>query len=232
LARGRAVTGKACEDMACAWHALIVDPDPADRTFVARALEEDGYVVNACKSGEEALGAARAEPPQLAILEVNTGDTCGYEVCRVLRESLGDAIAIMFISGDRHGPADRVAGLLLGADDFIAKPVNRDELRARAQVLLRRVRPARSSGAVGTEFGLTARELEVLQLLADGLDQATIARRLVISPKTVGKHIERVLDKLSAHSRAEVVSIAHRRGLASGHGAVALREPRASRAAR
>jgi DNA-binding NarL/FixJ family response regulator len=120
----------------------------------------------------------------------------------------------MFLSGYRDEPADRVAGLLLGADDFGSKPVTRDELRARVRVLLRRV--ARGSGAAPTgAHGLTVRELEVLRLLADGFDQERIARHLVISPKTVGKHIEHILEKLSAHSRAEVVSIAHRRGLAS-----------------
>jgi DNA-binding NarL/FixJ family response regulator len=203
---------------ACAWVALIVDPDVEHLTFVARVLEDEGYGVRACTSGTDALKVASTLAPQLAILEVDTGETCGYEVCRALREAFGDSISIMFLSGERHERHDRVAGLLLGADDFIAKPVSHDELRARARVLTRRVQPARDSCATHAEFGLTARELEVLQLLADGLDQNTIARRLFIAPKTVGKHIEHILEKLSAHSRAEVVSIAHRHGLAPRRG--------------
>ena len=61
--------------------------------------------------------------------------------------------------------------------------------------------------------GLTRREMEVLQLLALGLDQPKIAERLVISPKTVSKHIEHILEKLPARSRAEAVAIAYQRGL-------------------
>jgi DNA-binding NarL/FixJ family response regulator len=207
--------------------ALIVDPDVEHLTFVARVLEDEGYGIRACMSGTEALKVAGMLPPQLAILEVDTGEICGYEVCRALREAFGDSIAILFLSGDRHERHDRVAGLLLGADDFIAKPVSRDELRARSKVLTRRVHRAREVGATHAEFGLTARELEVLGLLADGLDQNTIAHRLFIAPKTVGKHIEHILEKLSAHSRAEVVSIAHRHGLAPrrASGATHLRQP-------
>src|SRR5262249_52898092 len=104
----------------CARLALIVDPDVEHLAFVARVLDEESYGVRACVSGTEALTAADNSAPQLAILEVDTGEICGYEVCRALRESFGDAIAIMFVSGDRHERHDRVAGLLLGADDFIA----------------------------------------------------------------------------------------------------------------
>ncbi len=204
-------------DIASGWLALIVDPDVAYRTFLSDALEGEGYRVAKCATGAEALRIARDESPQLAILEVDTGDVCGYEVCRALQHTFGQAIAIMFVSGERHSPPDRVAGLLLGADDFIAKPVTRDELLARVRVLMRRVQRAPGASATRAEFGLTAREMEVLQFLADGANQTEIARRLVIAPKTVGKHIEHILGKLSAHSRAEVVSIAHRRGLAPSH---------------
>ncbi len=204
-------------EIACAALALIVDPDVEHQTFVARVLEDEGYSVGTCSTGAEAVKLAAALGPLLVILEVDTGEICGYEVCRLLRERFGDSIAIMFVSGDRKERHDRVAGLLLGADDFIAKPVSRDELRARARVLTRRARPPAAGGGHG-EFGLTDRELEVLQLLADGLEQNTIAGRLYIASKTVGKHIEHILEKLSAHSRAEVVSIAHRHGLAPRRG--------------
>jgi DNA-binding NarL/FixJ family response regulator len=60
---------------------------------------------------------------------------------------------------------------------------------------------------------LTSREFEVLTLLSDGLDQTAIAERLVISPKTVGTHIERILGKLGARSRAQAVAIAYRDAL-------------------
>ncbi len=198
--------------------ALIVDPDVGHQTFVAHVLEDEDFMVRACATGAEAMKLAAAVGPRLAILEVDTGEICGYEVCHVLRETFGDAIAIMFISGDRHEHHDRVAGLLLGADDFIAKPVSLDELRARVRAVTRRVRSSHGANPACAEFGLTERELEVLQLLADGVGQTAIAARLYIAPKTVGKHIEHVLEKLGAHSRAEAVSIAYRHGLAHRRG--------------
>ena len=70
------------------------------------------------------------------------------------------------------------------------------------------VRPA----PVALEAALTAREHEVLRLLADGLSQAGIAERLVISPKTVAAHIDHILGKLGVHSRAEAVAVAYRDG--------------------
>jgi DNA-binding NarL/FixJ family response regulator len=70
---------------------------------------------------------------------------------------------------------------------------------------------AREADARSTN--LTARERDVLELLASGLGQAQIAEALVVSPKTVGTHIEHILQKLGAHSRAEAVAIAYRDGL-------------------
>jgi two-component system nitrate/nitrite response regulator NarL len=105
-----------------------------------------------------------------------------------------------------------VAGLLLGADDYVVKPFAPDELLVRARGLLRRA-GERKVAANGYE--LTRRELEVLGLLADGLGQREIAHRLVISPKTVGTHVERILSKLGVHTRAHAVAMAFRHGLLS-----------------
>jgi DNA-binding NarL/FixJ family response regulator len=150
----------------------------------------------------------------LVVLEVRLGDISGYEVCRALKEAFGDAIGIVFMSRDRTEPSDRVAGLLLGADDYLEKPLAGDELLARVRGLIRRLAPQpRPTADSAAESELTGRELEVLGLLADGLDQRTIAGRLFIAPKTVGKHIEHILQKLPARSRAEAVAIAYRRGL-------------------
>jgi DNA-binding NarL/FixJ family response regulator len=101
-----------------------------------------------------------------------------------------------------------VAGLLLGGDDYLVKPFDPDELLARARRLL----PAPLiDGRKAHE--LTRRELHVLSLLVDGLTQSEIADKLVISPKTVSKHIEHILAKLGVHSRAQAVALAVRGGL-------------------
>ena len=125
-------------------------------------------------------------------------------------ERFGDALPVVFVSGERTESFDRVAGLQLGADDYLSKPFAPDELIAR----LRRLLP--DSELPADEKGrpaLTPREEEVLKLLASGLAQGEIAKELVISPKTVASHIERILAKLGVNSRAQAVAVAHRTGL-------------------
>jgi DNA-binding NarL/FixJ family response regulator len=169
--------------------------------------------VKVIESGEEALAEARRERPNLVVLEVRLSDMSGYEVCRSLKDEFGDAVGVIFVSRDRTETSDRVAGLMIGADDYMGKPLAADEFVARARGLARRTEAYDHLKAPAVRAGLTARELEVLQLLADGLDQDSIARRLVVSPRTVGKHIEHILSKLPARSRAEAVAIAYQRGL-------------------
>ena len=143
--------------------------------------------------------------------EVRLPDLTGYEVCRRLWESLG-AVPIVFVSRDRTEPSDRVAGLLVGADDYLVKPYVPDELVARVRAVVRRAGTGSESHAEAPA-DLTRRENEVLHLLAEGLEPAEIAERLVISPKTVAGHIERILKKLDVHSRAAAIAHAYRDGL-------------------
>ena len=186
--------------------ALVVDDDPGLLGLLERLLELDDLEVTAETSGEEAIAAARAQRPDLAILDVNLPGLSGYEVCRALREAYGPTLPIMFVSGARTEPYDRVAGLLLGADDYLVKPFAPDELLVRVRALLRRAAGERPRPA----GRLTEREQQVLQLLADGLSQRDIADTLVISPRTAGKHIERILEKLEVRSRAQAVAVAYR----------------------
>ncbi len=186
----------------------IVDDDPALLELVSDVLEEAGYATWSACSGEEALREAQRVRPALVVLDVRLPGCSGYEVCRSLRSLYGDELPIIFISGERTESFDRVAGLLIGGDDYLVKPFAPDELVARVRALLRRSGSSHANGAQ-----LTARELEVLLLLADGLEQPEIARRLTISPKTVGTHIEHVLGKLGVHSRAQAVAVAYRSGM-------------------
>ena len=111
----------------------------------------------------------------------------------------------MLVSEHRVDPSDEVAGLLLGADEYLAKPLHPDIFTARMRRLLLRVqsRPIRRSP-------LTPREDEVLALLTRGVAAAEISSRLHITPKTTATHIEHILAKLGAHSRAEAVAFALR----------------------
>ena len=188
---------------------LVVDDDASFRAFVRVVLEDGGYRVAEAADGPAALAAVRASRPAAVLLDVNLPRLSGYEVCRALREEHGDGLSLIFVSGDRVESFDRVAGLTIGADDYLAKPLAADELLARLRCLFRRTAPSEQPAA----STLTQREREVLSLLADGLDQAQIAARLVLSESTIGKHIERILAKLGAHSRAQAVALAYRREL-------------------
>ena len=184
---------------------LIADDDEGARTFMRDLFELDGFETVTAACGRTALAAARAERPALALLDINLPQLCGYEVCDALRRLYGDSVAIIFVSGERVESFDRVAGLLVGADDYVVKPFAPDELLGRARTALRRVNP---NGAKAS--ALTKRERQVLALLADGLEQREIAERLVISTKTVSSHIERILAKLGVRSRAQAVALAFR----------------------
>lgn len=189
---------------------LVVDDDAGIRALVSETLTAGGFEPRAVASADEALAAAMAERPALVIADVEMPGMSGYELCRRLRSAFGNAIGFIFLSGSRTESFDRVAGLHLGADDYILKPFEPEELLARVEAVQRRLP---SAPAAGPSAGLTAREHEILRLLAEGLDQETIARTLVITQKTVAKHIERVLKKLRVHSRAEAVAAAYRDGV-------------------
>jgi DNA-binding NarL/FixJ family response regulator len=193
---------------------LVVDDDPVFRELVSTLLDRLGPRIVGAGTGDEALGAARGERPSLVLLDVDVPGISGYEVCHQLREAYGHDLPIVFVSGHRTERLDRVGGLLHGADDYLVKPVATDELLARVRRNLARSQPARP--ADGVVAGLTGREGEILRLLADGLDQRAIADVLVISPKTVATHIQRILAKIGVGSRAQAVAYAHRNGLAQG----------------
>jgi DNA-binding NarL/FixJ family response regulator len=120
----------------------------------------------------------------------------------------------VFVSGEVTDPADRVVGLLIGGDDYLVKPIDPDELTARLRRLISRSSSRAEAGPRPDAFAeLTTRESEVLRLLAQGLNQESIARELEISHATVGTHIQRVLTKLDVHSRTQAVALAYREKL-------------------
>ncbi len=191
---------------------LVVDDDAPQRTLLRHLLQRIGLEVLEAEDGATALRSAARQPPSLVLLDVQLPLVGGYEVCHELRERFGQDLPIIFVSGARVEAEDRTAGIMIGADDYITKPFDPDELLARVRRLLRR----NSSGVDDrrTAFSeLTARELEVLELMAAGVGQAEIANRLVISPRTAGTHIQHILEKLDVHSRAQAVALAHMRGL-------------------
>jgi DNA-binding NarL/FixJ family response regulator len=195
-------------------HILVVAGDPQLRGLLTVLLSSAGLVTENVSGGEEALKAARSQRPSLVLLDVCLPDINGYEVCREFKDEFGEELPVIFVSGERTDPIDRVAGLLVGADDYVVRPFDSSELIARVRRFVTRPRNASPDGVVsGPHRDLTRRELQVLELLAEGRRPFDIARELVISRKTVASHIQQVLAKLGVNSQAQAVAFAYRRGL-------------------
>jgi DNA-binding NarL/FixJ family response regulator len=190
---------------------LVVDDDESFRSVLSIVFRHAGYEAREAATGEEALETARHEELTLVVLDVCLPGISGYEVCHELRQEFGRRLPIILVSGRRVESLDRVAGLLLGADDYLVKPFAPDELLCRARNIIGRAAPLAAAAAPH----LTTRELEVLRLLADGLAQDEIAQRLFISTKTVATHIDHILGKLGVRSRAQAVALAFRDQLVS-----------------
>lgn len=158
---------------------LVVDDDPGVRTAVGRALEFEGYDVEAAADGVVALDLVRSSEPDAVVLDLGMPRVDGLEVCRRLRAE-GATLPILVLTA-RHQVTDRVAGLDAGADDYLVKPFALEELLARLRALLRRVGqdgsdvlrlgdltldPAtRHVERGGTPIALTRTEFNLLELL-------------------------------------------------------------------
>ena len=111
----------------------MADDDRAIRESLATALELAGYEVRSCADGVQALTATRAEPFDLIVLDVMMPGVDGLGVCSVLRAE-GNRVPILMVTA-RTETADRVAGLDAGADDYVLKPYDLDELLARIRAM-------------------------------------------------------------------------------------------------
>jgi DNA-binding NarL/FixJ family response regulator len=198
---------------------LVIDHDRAFRVLAEEAFTRMGHPSRAVATAEEAQAFLDGERPALVVIEVELPELNGLAILAQLLETFGNDLPVILTSAVRGTPLDRAAGLLLGADDYLVKPIDPAELVARVRRSLRRSGALVSNGN-GHRNGrnpatvaLSPRELEILELLADGQSQKEIAAALVISPKTVGTHIQHVLAKLGVHSRAQAVAAAYSRGL-------------------
>jgi DNA-binding response OmpR family regulator len=159
---------------------LLVEDEEDIAALVRAYLERDGFRVVWATRGTEGLAALEAHDVRLAILDLQLPDADGFDVCRAIRSS--STLPVVMLTA-RDEEADRVAGLELGADDYVTKPFSPRELTARVRAVLRRVEPdeaddrleagdvvldrrARSVTADGTEIELTAREFDLLWHLA------------------------------------------------------------------
>jgi DNA-binding NarL/FixJ family response regulator len=185
--------------------AVVADLDPDARADVRGLVARLGCHVVEVGTAAEVLEIAERETPSIVVLDVALEDGSAYECCRTLREQYGEELPIVLVSEHRVDPSDEVAGLLLGADEYLAKPLHPAIFTARVRRLLQRVQRR-----AGRRSPLTPREDEVLALLASGVPASEISSRLHITPKTTATHIEHILAKIGAHSRAEAVAFALR----------------------
>ncbi|HEX9005159.1 MAG TPA: response regulator transcription factor [Blastocatellia bacterium] len=164
---------------------LLVEDEPSAAKILAKGLREDTYAVDVAADGEQALMQAYLNEYDLIILDVMLPRKDGFEVCRELRAS-GSAVPILMLTA-RDAVEDRIGGLDAGADDYLAKPFDFDELLARARALLRRGKTlhpesiniadlsvntrARRVTRGGQEIDLTAKEYALLEYLARRVDE-------------------------------------------------------------
>lgn len=134
---------------------LIVEDEPGIADTLQYALRTDGFEPCWAATGEEALAQFKAQPPALVILDVGLPDTSGFEVFKRLREHAD--VPVVFLTA-RSDEIDRVVGLELGADDYVAKPFSPRELVARVRSILRRSSKATAAAPVGPALPLSVDE--------------------------------------------------------------------------
>jgi len=163
---------------------LLVDDEPGIRGIVRAYLEADGFTVREAGSGRLALEDARAQMPDLVVLDLMLPDLAGEEVCAELRRV--SRVPVIMLTG-KSAVADRLQGLSLGADDYLVKPFSPRELVARVHAVLRRTAPtaddpadvtiavggrlrlhraARTAHLDGADLDLTDTEQRMLRALA------------------------------------------------------------------
>jgi len=144
---------------------LVVDDERKIRELVRSYLEREGYAVLEADTGQRALEAASRAEPDMVILDLMLPDISGEEVARSIR-SVSDTPIIMLTA--KAGEDDRIAGLRLGADDYLVKPFSPRELVARVEAVLRRVGGVRQEGAVAFGDGEVTIDRETREVLIGG----------------------------------------------------------------
>lgn len=204
---------------------LVIDDDPNVAEVVATYLQREGAIVQVCADGEAGLEAALADPPDLVVLDLMLPGLDGLEVCRRIQALAPVPIVMLTAKGDE---TDRIIGLELGADDYVAKPFSPRELVARVKAVLRRahapLQPVGAGAALldagpvqidvsahearcdGEIVPLTAREFELLVHLVRHPRRAFRREELLErvwgsrygDTSTVTVHVRRLREKVEA----------------------------------
>lgn len=219
-----------------AGHILIVDDDPHIREVISFALEKAGMKTSAARDGAEALRSFGTAGADLIVLDINMPEMDGLDVCRELRKT--SDVPILFLSS-RDDEIDRILGLEIGGDDYVAKPFSPRELVARVNVILRRARshpaedddeaPLRSGRLMldplghqatwdATPVPLTATEFSILHGFLrqpgrvfdrDGVISNGYDINIHVSDRTIDSHIRHIRAKFRELGCEAVIETVH-----------------------
>ncbi len=206
--------------------ALVVDDEKLIVKGIRFSLEQDEMQVDCAYDGEEALELARANRYDIILLDIMLPKLTGFEVCQHIREFSNVPIIMLTAKGD---DMDKILGLEYGADDYITKPFNILEVKARIKAIMRRIEPkkgqaeahkelvsgemrldceGRRAYIAGREIGLTAKEFEVLELLMTNPNKVYSREALLKivwgcdypgDVRTVDVHIRRLREKIESN---------------------------------
>lgn len=197
---------------------LVIEDQAPMRRNVALMLQMEGYEVSTADNGRTGLEAARREKPDLILCDVMMPEMDGYAVVQSLRDDAAFAATPFIFLTARSDRGDVRIGMNFGADDYLSKPVVRDDLLAAVQARLSRaaaVLERLEAAAAGTGFhpdyssheplqkalNITPREAEGLLWVAQGKSNADVAAILAMSEKTAKQHLGSVFEKLGVENR-------------------------------
>lgn len=207
---------------------LVVDDQQMFREGIRSRLElePDMQVVGEAASAEEALTRIQETDPSIVILDVRLPNISGIEAARLMRQQWPD-LKILILTGYDFDQYVRAAARA-GIDGYLVKDAPQESLVAAlreisaggamlppqiASKVMRSYASPAGSAPTGQTWELTIREIQVLELLYQGLRNTEIAHRLAISSRTVETHVSSIISKLGAQSRTEAVRIAVEKGL-------------------
>lgn len=193
---------------------LLIDDDPNLILLVKDYLEFRGYEVITAENGREALEVLEQEIPDMIICDVMMPEMDGYQfVNQVRQDERTSWIPILFLSAKGQSQ-DKIKGLNIGADVYMVKPFEPEELVAQVEASLKQAyRQRQQSGGSGEnetkiqvpfDVHLTQTELKVVQYVARGLANRDIAEELNVSQRTVESHVSNMLGKTGLHNRTEL----------------------------
>jgi two-component system alkaline phosphatase synthesis response regulator PhoP len=173
---------------------LIVEDDPDIAHLVARYLDKAGFVTDRAASGREALQAIAVKPPDLLVLDLMLPQVDGLEVCRRVRANETTAAIPIIMLTARAEESERIVGLELGADDYLAKPFSPNELVARVRALLRRAQRGAAPATKTLSYGPIAVDAERHIVSVSGHDVTLTAKEFLLLEYLL-QHRGRVLSR-------------------------------------